>query len=102
LADSNPAEFMSAKEAAALADGLSRHGGKHSLATRLAAMETQSRKVSRLIRAMLRQVHSSDVSSCRRKNDPPCGFGRPPVALPESVGKAAIDRKFQLLESYPC
>jgi hypothetical protein len=28
---------------------------------RLAAMEAQSRKASRLIRAMLRQAHSSDV-----------------------------------------
>lgn len=52
---------MSAKEAGALADSLSRFGGEHSLATRLAAMEAQSRKASRLIRAMLRQVHSSDV-----------------------------------------
>jgi hypothetical protein len=55
------AELMTAKEAAALADSLSRHGGKHSLATRLAAMEAQSQKASRLIRAMLRQVHPSDV-----------------------------------------
>ena len=61
MADSNPTDFMSAKEAAALADSLSRCGGKHSMTTRLAAMEAQSRKASRLIRAMLRQVHSSDV-----------------------------------------
>jgi hypothetical protein len=61
MADSDPTEFMPAKEAAALADSLSRCGGRHSLAARLAAQEAQSRKASRLIRAMLRQVHSSDV-----------------------------------------
>jgi hypothetical protein len=61
MADSNPTEFMSAKEAVAPADSLSRYGGKLSLATRLAAMESQCRKASRLIRAMLRQVHSSDM-----------------------------------------
>jgi hypothetical protein len=64
-------------------------------------METQSRKVSRLIRAMLRQVHSSDVSSCRRKNDPPCGFGRPPVALPESVGKRRSTGSSSFLRATP-
>jgi hypothetical protein len=61
MADSNPTEFMSAKEAEALADTLSRYGGRHSLATRLDSMERKCRKASRLIRAMLRQVHSSDV-----------------------------------------
>jgi hypothetical protein len=61
MADSNPTEFMSAKEAATLADNLAHYGGKHSLATRLATVEAQCRKASRLIRAMLRQVHSSDV-----------------------------------------
>jgi hypothetical protein len=61
MSDSNPIAFMSAKEAATLADDLSRYGGKRSLATRLAAMEAQCRRASRLIRAMLRQVHSSDV-----------------------------------------
>ena len=69
MADANPTEFMSAKEAAALADSLSRYGGKYSLTTRLARMESQCRKASRLIRAMLRQVHSSDVFRCRRKSD---------------------------------
>jgi hypothetical protein len=61
MADSNPAEYMSTKEAAALADDLSRYGGRHSLALRLDGMEVRCRKASRLIRAMLRQVHSSDV-----------------------------------------
>jgi hypothetical protein len=61
MADANPTEFMSTKEAVALADSLSRYGGKHALAARLAAMEAQCRKASRLIRAVLRQVHSSDV-----------------------------------------
>jgi hypothetical protein len=61
MADSNPSEFMSAKEAAALAETLSQYGGKHSLATRLGSMESKCRKASRLIRAMLRQTHSSDV-----------------------------------------
>jgi hypothetical protein len=61
MADSDPTEFMTAKEAATLANNLAQHGGKLSLATRLATMETQCRKASRLIRAMLRKVHSSDV-----------------------------------------
>jgi hypothetical protein len=61
MADSDPTEFMTTKEAATLAGNLARHGGKLSLATRLAAMEMQCRKASRLIQAMLRQVHSSDV-----------------------------------------
>jgi hypothetical protein len=52
---------MSAKEAAELADSLSRYRGKHSLATRLGTMEAKCQRASRLIRAMLRQVHSSDV-----------------------------------------
>jgi hypothetical protein len=53
--------YMSAKEAATLADYLSQYGGKRSIAVRIATMETQCRQASRLIRAMLRQVHSSDV-----------------------------------------
>jgi hypothetical protein len=52
---------MTTREAVALADNLAQLGNKHSVATRLATMETQCRKASRLIRAMLRQVHSSDV-----------------------------------------
>ncbi len=52
---------MTTREANALADNLSRCGGKHSIATRIATMERQCRQAARLIRAMLRQVHSSDV-----------------------------------------
>jgi hypothetical protein len=58
--DATPA-FMTTREATKLADELSRYGGQHSMATRLATMESHCRKASRLIRAMLRQVHSSDV-----------------------------------------
>jgi hypothetical protein len=61
MADSNPTEFMRTKEAAMLADNLASYSGKHSVATRTVTMEAQCRKASRLIRAMLRQVHSSDV-----------------------------------------
>jgi hypothetical protein len=52
---------MSAREAAALADGLSRYGGVQSVAGQIGTMETQCRLASRLIRAMLRQAHSSDM-----------------------------------------
>ena len=52
---------MTTREASQLADKLASFGGKHALATRLAAMEMQCRLASRLIRAMLRQAHSSDV-----------------------------------------
>jgi hypothetical protein len=61
MADSNPTDFMTTREAATLAENLASYSGKHSVATRVASMETQCRKASRLIRAMLRQVHSSDV-----------------------------------------
>jgi hypothetical protein len=53
--------WMTTREATQLADALAQYGGKHSVATRLATMEAQCRKASRLIRAMLRQVHSCDV-----------------------------------------
>jgi hypothetical protein len=53
--------WMTTREAENLATKLAEHGGARSLATRLAAMETQCRLAARLIRAMLRQVHSSDV-----------------------------------------
>jgi hypothetical protein len=53
--------YMTTREANTLAENLSQYGGKQSVATRLATMETQCRLASRLIRAMLRQVHSSDV-----------------------------------------
>ena len=61
MADSNPTDFMTTREAVMLADKLASFSSKHSMATRLATMEMQCRKASRLIRAMLRQVHSSDV-----------------------------------------
>jgi hypothetical protein len=61
MADSNPADFMTTREAAALADSLGQFSGKNSVATRIATMERHSKQASRLIRAMLRQAHSSDV-----------------------------------------
>ncbi len=62
MADSNPtSEFMTTREAGTLADNLAGYSGKNSVTSRIATMETQCRKASRLIRAMLRQVHSSDV-----------------------------------------
>jgi hypothetical protein len=61
MADSNPTDFMTTREAATLADNLASYRGKHAVATRVASMESQALKASRLIRAMLRQVHSSDV-----------------------------------------
>jgi hypothetical protein len=61
MADSNPTEFMTTREAAALAENLAGFRGRHSVATRVAALERHGRQASRLIRAMLRQVHSSDV-----------------------------------------
>jgi hypothetical protein len=57
----SPTTYMTAKEAVILADKLSQCGGKRSMATRIATMERQCRQAARLIRAMLRQVHSSDV-----------------------------------------
>jgi hypothetical protein len=62
MADSDPTPaYMTTREASALADNLSRYRGKHAVAGRIAAMEAQCRQAARLIRAMLRQVHSSDV-----------------------------------------
>jgi hypothetical protein len=62
MADDSPTpDIMSVKEAEQLATHLASCGGNNSLAQRVTAMETNSRKASRLIRAMLRQVHSSDV-----------------------------------------
>jgi hypothetical protein len=52
---------MSAKEAAVLADDLSRYGGPQSVTSHIGTMETQCRLASRLIRAMMRQVNSSDI-----------------------------------------
>jgi hypothetical protein len=53
--------YMSAKEASTLADNLLLFGGERSQATRIARMEAQCRQAGLLIRAMLRQVHSSDM-----------------------------------------
>ena len=53
--------YMSAKEARTLADSLLLFSGKQSQATRIARMEAQCRQAGLLIRAMLRQVHSSDI-----------------------------------------
>jgi hypothetical protein len=61
MADSDPTEFMTAREAAALAGNLAGYRGEHAVAARVASLESQARRASRLIRAMLRQVHSSDV-----------------------------------------
>jgi hypothetical protein len=53
--------YMTTREANALADSLARYGGRLSPAARVAAMERDCGKAARLIRAMLRQVHDSDV-----------------------------------------
>jgi hypothetical protein len=52
---------MTTREAIQLADNLSQYGGKQSVAQRIATMERQCKQAARLIKAMLRQVHSSDV-----------------------------------------
>jgi hypothetical protein len=54
-------EYMSQREAAALADELTGYGGKQSVAARLAMMERQCRRAGRLIKAMLRQTNSGDI-----------------------------------------
>jgi hypothetical protein len=56
-----PSEYMDARQAARLAADLSQCGGRNSLVDRIGRMERQCRQASRLIRAMLQQVHSSDV-----------------------------------------
>jgi hypothetical protein len=61
MADSNPTEFMTTREATKLADNLAQDGGRLSVTQRVATMERHCKQASRLIRAMLRQVHSSDV-----------------------------------------
>lgn len=53
--------YMTTREAEQLAAKLAAHGGRLSMAQRIATMESQGRLAARLIRAMLRQVHSSDV-----------------------------------------
>ncbi len=57
----SPTTYMTAKEAAILADKLFQCGGKLSVAMRVATMERQCRQAGWLIQAMLRQVHSSDM-----------------------------------------
>jgi hypothetical protein len=53
--------WITTREARILADKLAQHSDKHSIVVHVAQMEVQCRQASRLIRAMLRQVHSSDV-----------------------------------------
>jgi hypothetical protein len=53
--------YMTTREASVLANTLASYGGKLSPAARVASMERDCAKASRLIRAMLRQVHDSDV-----------------------------------------
>jgi hypothetical protein len=48
-------------DAVALAERLIRRNGGHSLTGAVAVLETDATTASRLIRAMLRQVHSSDI-----------------------------------------
>jgi hypothetical protein len=61
MPEQSPTTYMTTREAKALAENLSGYGGQHSVAIRLATMESQCRLASRLIRAMLKQVHDSDV-----------------------------------------
>ena len=82
MADSNPTDFMTTQEAVALADNLAQFGGKHSVATRLATMETQCRKASPGLsgRCCGRSI-AATCSDCRRKkNDRPCGVGQLPAS----------------------
>jgi hypothetical protein len=48
-------------EKVGLADKLAQHSGRLSVAQRVESMERQCALAARLIQAMLRQVHSSDV-----------------------------------------
>ncbi len=52
---------LSYREAVALTERLARRRGGHTLAGAVAVLEQDATTASRLIRAMLRQVHSSDV-----------------------------------------
>jgi hypothetical protein len=61
MADQTPT-YMTTREASILAENLARHGATNrSLATRVASLERDCRTAARLILAMLRQVHSSDI-----------------------------------------
>jgi hypothetical protein len=42
MADSDPTEFMTTREATALADNLASYGGKHSAAARVVTMERRA------------------------------------------------------------
>ena len=55
------ATYLTTQEANDLADKLSEVGAARSVATRIAMVESQCRLAARLIRAMLSQVHQSDV-----------------------------------------
>ena len=61
MADEAGSEFMSHKEAAALAAELAGFGGKSSLAMRLTTMEAKCRRAGRLIQAMLKQTNRGDI-----------------------------------------
>lgn len=64
MADSDrtpPAVRMTTREASILAENLVRQGAGHSLATRVGILERDARTAGRLILALLRQVHPSDV-----------------------------------------
>jgi hypothetical protein len=62
MADPNATDFMTTREAEKLAENLASYGDNgRSVATRVASMERHCKQASRLIRAMMRQVHSSDV-----------------------------------------
>lgn len=54
-------ESMSFPEAQQLADRLAEHGGRGSIVQYIANIEAECRLASRLIQAMLRQVHGSDT-----------------------------------------
>jgi hypothetical protein len=56
-----PLATMTHGDAQELAKRLDRRGTEMKLAEQIAVMETECRQAARLIRAMLRQVHSSDV-----------------------------------------
>jgi hypothetical protein len=60
MADSTNTTFTYS-DAVALAERLTRRNGGHSLTGAVAVLETDAATAARLIRAMLRQVHSSDI-----------------------------------------
>jgi hypothetical protein len=52
---------MTTADAKALAGRLARRGTEVKLAEQIAVLETEARMAGRLIKALLRQVHDSDV-----------------------------------------